>query len=358
MSKGKVLVAMSGGVDSSVAAVLLREQGYEVVGATMRLWSPEGEEYFDNPGGCCSLASVEDARRVANELSIPFYVLNFRDAFADKVVNYFVDEYRRGNTPNPCIACNRHMKFDLFLQKAQSLGLDYMATGHYARRVETDDGCHLEKAADEQKDQTYALYGITRAQLAHTLFPLGDLQKPEVRELARQHNLPTAAKAESQEICFIPDDDYKRFLEQEAGIAARPGKIVLPDGRVLGKHSGVQNFTVGQRKGIGVTWPEPLYVLEVRPETDEVVVGTAAEVFGDELVAADCNLLYWPWTDQTVELAAKIRYNAKETPCLVELLPERRMRVKFLQAVRAITPGQAVVLYAGRRVVGGGIIQR
>ncbi|MGI6357413.1 MAG: tRNA 2-thiouridine(34) synthase MnmA [Bacillota bacterium] len=358
MSKGKVLVAMSGGVDSSVAAVLLREQGYEVVGATMRLWSPAGEEYYDHPGSCCSLSSVEDARRVAASLDMPFYVLNFREAFADKVVAYFIESYRAGNTPNPCIACNRYMKFDLFLQKALALGLDYMATGHYVRRVVEGDRYYLEKAKDEQKDQSYALYNITNEQLWRILFPLGDLTKSEVRAIARQYGLPTAEKEESQEICFIPDDDYKRFLEQEAGMQARPGKIVLTDGRVVGEHNGVQNYTVGQRRGLGVTWPEPLYVLAVQPETNQVVVGTADQVWSDQLIADDCNLLYWPWSEDTVELTAKIRYHAAAVPCLAQLLPPRQLRVRFLQPVRAITPGQAVVLYADRRVVGGGIIQR
>lgn len=356
MSKGKVLVGMSGGVDSSVAALLLQEQGYEVVGATMRLWSPAGEAYYDNPGGCCSLSAVDDARRVADRLGIPFYVLNFRQPFAERVVDYFVAEYQAGRTPNPCIACNRHIKFDLFLQKAFALGLDYIATGHYARRVSVGDDCYLEKGRDVDKDQTYALYSITNQQLRHVLFPLGELTKPEVRQLARLHQLPTAEKAESQEICFIPDDDYKRFLQQEAGLPDRPGDIVGTDGQVIGRHTGVHNYTIGQRRGLGITWPEPLYVLAVHPERAEVVVGTAGEVWSQELLANDCNLLYWPTSGATAELTGKIRYNATEQPCLVELLPERQMRVHFHQPTRAITPGQAVVLYAGERVVGGGTI--
>lgn len=349
---------MSGGVDSSVAAVLLREQGYEVVGATMRLWSPQGAEYYDSPGSCCSLSSVEDARKVAASLDIPFYVLNFRDAFADKVVHYFIESYRAGNTPNPCIACNRHLKFDLFLQKALALGLDCMATGHYARRVAEGEHFYLETAKDKRKDQSYALYNITPEQLGRILFPLGDLTKEQVRTVARKYGLPTAEKEESQEICFIPDDDYKRFLQEEAGMEPRPGTIVLTDGRVVGEHHGVQNYTVGQRRGLGITWPEPLYVLAVNPETGQVVVGTADEVWSDRLLAADCNLLYWPWADRSAELHAKIRYHAPVVPCKVQLLPERQMQVQFLQPVRAITPGQAMVVYAGQRVVGGGIIQR
>jgi tRNA-specific 2-thiouridylase len=324
----------------------------------MRLWSPEGEEYFDNPGGCCSLSSVEDARRVAGRLGIPFYVLNFREAFADQVVSYFIEAYRSGLTPNPCIACNRYLKFDLFLQKAVALGLDCIATGHYARRMVEGGRCYLEKARDDHKDQTYALYNITADQLQRILFPLGELTKPEVRELARQLELPTAEKAESQEICFIPDNDYQRFLQQKAGISPRPGNIVLPDGRVVGRHNGVQNYTVGQRKGLGIAWPEPLYVLEVRPATAEVVVGAGDLVWSDELLAEDYNLLYWPVSGDLAELTGKIRYNAPDEPCQVQLLPGQRMRVRFHRPVRAITPGQAVVLYHGQRVVGGGTISR
>lgn len=355
--KPRVLVAMSGGVDSSVAALLLQEQGYEVAGATMRLWTSAAAT--NAADDCPSLTTVADARHVARRLHIPFYVFDFSKAFREQVVAGFIKEYESGRTPNPCITCNRYFKFGLFLQKALALHFDYIATGHYVRRqCDTETGlCWLEKADDHHKDQSYALYNITEKQLRHTLFPLGDLTKEEVFAIARRHDLIRAGKAESQEICFIPDDDYRRFLTEEMGLKNPPGQIISQSGRVLGRHGGIHNFTIGQRRGIGLTHAEPLYVTAIRPETGQIVVGTTDEVWSQELLADDVNLVHWP-TDAMAELTAKIRYNARDVACSVELLPEGRMRVIFKQPVRAATPGQAIVLYSGSKLVGGGTIQQ
>lgn len=353
MSKGKVLVAMSGGVDSSVAALLLQQQGYEVAGAIMRLWSAD-----DQSRSAESPTAVQNAEQVANQLGIPFQVFDFRAEFSERVMDYFACAYLRGDTPNPCVVCNRQLKFGLFLERASALGMDYMATGHYVRRVVEDGHCYLEQARDIGKDQTYALYGLRPEQLRRALFPLGELSKAEVRQLARDWQVPTANQAESQEICFIPDNDYRSWLNQRTGTMPPPGDIVLADGRVIGRHHGLRNYTIGQRRGLGLTWPEPLYVIELRPEANQVVVGVAAETGSDRLIACDCNLQYWPWSVEAVDLTARIRYHAQPVPCQAQLLPEQRLQVTFRQPVRAVTPGQAVVLYAGPRVVGGGTIMR
>ncbi|GAV24297.1 UDP-N-acetylmuramate--L-alanine ligase [Carboxydothermus islandicus] len=360
IGRKKVLVAMSGGVDSSVTAALLLEQGYEVVGVTMQIWDPKievvGEEYV----GCCSIYAVNDARRVADRLGIPYYVLNFRELFERKVIDYFTEEYLRGRTPNPCIACNRYIKFDALLKKALSLGMDYMATGHYARVVyKKDIGKYgLFRGVDRKKDQTYVLYNLTQEMLKRLLLPLGEYTKEQVRELARKYNLVTADKPESQEICFVPDNDYRKFLKERRGEDIKPGNFVDVNGRVLGQHQGYPYYTIGQRKGLGLALGKPYYVVDIRPETNEVVVGEAAEIFSPGLVASDLNFLWFDEIPERFEAQAQIRYNAKPQPAVVERIGENQVRVTFNEPQRAITPGQAVVFYRGDELLGGGTIEK
>ncbi len=358
----RVLMAMSGGVDSSLAVALLQEQDYEVIGVTMRLWvSPELEEEAHHSGrGCCSLSAVNDARRVADKLNIPHYVLNFKEAFQEKVVDYFIAEYRRGRTPNPCIACNRHLKFDLLMRKAFELEAGYVATGHYAR-VEHDDARGrwlLKKAVDPGKDQTYALYNLTQEQLTHTLFPLGSYKKAMVREMASAFGLAVADKPDSQEICFIPDDDYKRFLAEHKAVEDNPGPIYDVSGKKLGDHQGLANFTVGQRKGLGVTAGRPLYVVELDTERNALIVGDDRDVYADGLLAEDINYIAVESPAEPMRVMARVRYHAREVPAMLSPLPDGGARLDFDEPERAVTPGQSVVFYDGDEVVGGGIIER
>ena len=346
---------MSGGVDSSIAAALLKEQGYDLVGVTMQIWPSDQKTEVE--GSCCSLSAVEDARRVAEFLDIPYYVMNFREMFAEKVIEPFCQEYVQGRTPNPCIACNRHIKFQGFLQKAKALGADYIATGHYAKIFFDDQiGRHcLAKSADDKKDQTYALYNFTQEQLAHTLMPLGDYTKPQIREIAEKLNLRVANKPDSQEICFVPNDDYKEFL-QERKIQVKPGSFIDTKGNILGKHQGIAYYTIGQRKGLGIALGTPMYVVEIDPVSNVVVLGEHDEVFGNCLISTDNNFISIDQLVKPMKVEAKIRYSAPASAAELTPLKDGQVQVTFEKPQRAITPGQAIVFYQGDLVVGGGTI--
>lgn len=358
MAKKKVVVGMSGGVDSSVAAYLLKEQGYEVIGVTMRTWQEEENSLLEENGGCCGLDAVEDARRVAETLHIPHYVMNFRREFQEKVIDYFVDAYIGGRTPNPCIACNRFIKWEALLEKSLGLGADYIATGHYAQVVKLPNGRYaLKAAASAAKDQTYALYNLTQHQLSHTLMPVGAYTKEEIRSIAEKIDLKTAHKPDSQEICFIPDQDYAGFIERQAGERVPPqGNFVTPEGEILGKHKGITHYTIGQRKGLNLALGHPVFVTEIRPKTNEVVIGEGEQVFADRLVAEELNFMAMEDLTEAIETVAKIRYNHKGSPCTLRKVGEDRAECCFQEPVRAVTPGQAVVFYQDGIVLGGGCI--
>jgi tRNA-uridine 2-sulfurtransferase len=358
-NKGRVVVAMSGGVDSSLAAALLLRQGYEVIGVTMQIWQTDMPEDDADNRGCCSISAVGDARRVADKLGIPFYVMNFRELFKEKVIDYFCDEYAQGRTPNPCIACNRYIKFEALLHKAFGLGAQYLATGHYAR-ISYDEQAKryiIRKGFDIKKDQSYALYNLSQKELPYILMPLGEYTKVQTREMAREIGLAVAEKPDSQEICFVPNDDYGSYLKEKIPAAIKPGKFVSTDGRVLGTHQGLPFYTVGQRKGLGIAWGKPMYVVALNPEKNEIILGEDAEVLGSELLAGDLNFIPFAQLTEPVDVQAKIRYSAKESPATLYPLADGKVRVVFRDKQRAITPGQAVVFYDGDLLVGGGVIE-
>ena len=347
---------MSGGVDSSVAAYLLKEQGYDVLGVTMQIWQ-EDKEYEEREGGCCSLSAVDDARRVADKIGIPFYVLNFRDSFKKNVIDYFIDEYMEGKTPNPCIACNKYLKFDELLKKAQGIGADYIATGHYAKIEEHNGRYILVKSDDDKKDQTYALYNMTQEQLAHTLMPCGEYTKDRIREIAKEIGLDVHNKKDSEEICFISDNNHGKYISEAMPGKVKQGNFVDKDGNILGKHKGIVYYTIGQRKGLGLAMGRPVFVTDINPLTNEVVVGAEEDIFKTDLICKDINFIAFDNLDKSLELKAKIRYSAKPATATITPLENGKVRVSFKEKQRAITKGQSVVFYLDDLVVGGGIIE-
>ena len=349
-SRGRVVVAMSGGVDSSVAAALLVEEGYDVVGVMMRLWA----EGFNR---CCAPEAVDDARRVAAQLEIPFYLVNYEAQFRRCVVDYFVTEYSQGRTPNPCLACNRHIRFGRLLRHVQALGAAALATGHYAQVDREGDRYRLRMGVDPQKDQSYVLYMLGQEELRRVLFPVGGCTKDQVREMACQRGLPVAAKDESMELCFVSDDDYRRFLQEHAPEAIRPGPILDTTEREIGQHGGLPFYTVGQRRGLGIAAPEALYVIRLDMARNALIVGPARELGQRALVAGEVSYVSGEPPAGPVRVRAKIRYKATLASATWTPLPDCQARVEFDAPLRDITPGQAVVAYEGQTVLGGGIIE-
>ncbi|ACA44487.1 tRNA 2-thiouridine(34) synthase MnmA [Clostridium botulinum] len=355
--KKKVLVGMSGGVDSSVAAYLLKEQGYEVIGVTMQIWQDD-EEFIEKEGGCCSLSAVADARRVANKIGIPFYVMNFKDAFKRNVIDYFVDEYMEGRTPNPCIACNKFIKFSSFLDKAMAMGIDYVATGHYAIIEKHNDRYIIKKSEDDRKDQTYALYNLTQFQLERTLMPCGQYKKSKIREIAKEIGLRVHNKKDSEEICFIPDNDHGRYIKNRFPNKVREGNFVDKQGNILGTHKGIVYYTIGQRKGLGIAFGKPMYVVDINPFRNEVVLGDLEDLLNTELIAKDINYIPFDTLKDPMEVEAKIRYSQTPSKAIITPIEDGRVRVNFHEKQRAITKGQSVVFYKDDLLIGGGIIEK
>lgn len=353
----KVVVGMSGGVDSSVAAYLLMEQGYEVIGVTMQIWQDDDEDKMQEEGGCCGLSAVDDARRVANTLKIPYYVMNFKEDFEKMVIDYFVDEYKNGRTPNPCIACNRYVKWESLLTRSLGIGADYIATGHYAKVVQLDNGRYaLKQSKTIKKDQTYALYNLTQDQLSKTLMPVGDYTKDEIRVIAEKISVRMANKPDSQEICFVPDDDYAGFIKEYSGDTFESGDFVDMNGNVIGQHKGIIHYTIGQRKGLNLNLGRPGFVVDINPDTREIVIGTNDDVFSDGCIIDRLNLMAIESVEGVMEFSAKVRYSHRPAKCTIEMIDDDKMKVVFEEKQRAITPGQALVIYDEELVIGGGTI--
>ena len=358
MAKKKVVVGMSGGVDSSVAAYLLKEQGYDVIGVTMQIWQDEESKIQEENGGCCGLSAVDDARKVAAQIGIPYYVMNFKKDFQEKVIDYFVDEYLHGRTPNPCIACNRYVKWESLLTRSMEIGADYIATGHYARVEQLPNGRYaIRHSATWSKDQTYALYNLTQDQLRRTLMPVGEYEKDQIREIAKEIGLQIANKPDSQDICFVSDDDYASFIEEESNQKIPEGNFVTPDGKILGRHKGIIHYTLGQRRGLGIPAASRLYVCDISPKTNQVVLGNNEDLFHSELTATKVNLISCESLKEPMRLKAKIRYRHPEQEAVAWQTEDGVLHVRFDKPQRAITRGQAVVLYDGDIVVGGGVIE-
>ena len=356
MSKERVIVAMSGGVDSSVAALLLKRQGYDVIGVTMRLWTTQRDDLPPLSKRCCSVEDVDDARRVCQLIDAPHYILNFERQFQEHVVDYFIQEYSRGRTPHPCLACNDKIKFDFLLRRAMFLDADYIATGHYARIRPEGSAFKLLKAADENKDQSYVLFTLNQPELRRLLLPIGEYPKDQIRHLAAQAGLPVAQKPDSQEICFIPDGDYRKFVGERT--RPEPGDIIDSSGTVLGRHPGVPFFTIGQRRGLGLNGNSdvPKYVIKIDAGTNQVILGPEKELFRSTLWASRVSFISGPAPEGPIEVTAKIRYKATESPAT--LTPhDDWWKIRFRQPQRAVTPGQAVVFYQGEELIGGGIIE-
>ncbi len=354
----KVVVGMSGGVDSSVTALLLKKQGYDVTGVTLNIWQKEDESNVCEKS-CCGLEAVNDARKVCDKLGIPFYVFNFKDIFKEKVIDYFAFEYMKGRTPNPCNACNRYVKFEALLNKAMSLGIDYIATGHYAKvDYNKETGRYfLRKSVTLEKDQTYALYNLTQEQLKHLVMPLGDYNKPEVRKFAEEAELINAKKAESQDICFIENGKHDQFIKEKYNYVPKKGNFVWKDGKVLGEHNGLIKYTVGQRKGLGIGFGKPVYVTKLDADKNEVILGDMEDLFSNELIATDVNLMTIEKLTKPLNVEAKIRYSAKPAKATLYPLEDGDIKVVFVEKQKSITPGQAVVFYDDDILVGGGTIK-